>query len=356
MGRPIFQTAKVFPVFLDRPLAPLSVEPRYREALLIVISEGQAIGQFFLPALDVIPVELQRAEIISRFGERLWQQHLERSVWASIADPPSPVPTTVSVVVCTRDRTDDLRLCIESLLELESPAHEILIVDNAPGDDATARLCAEYPVTYICEPLPGQSRARNRGIIEAAGELVAFTDDDVVVDACWLNELGREFSHNLVMAVTGYVGPRELETTAQYLFELHGGFGRGFERREFDGAWLEPAMAAGPAGAGANSIFRRSVFQEVGLFSEDLGPGTPARAADDNDAFYRILRGGYRIVFDPSRIVWHSHRRDEKGLEKVLLDYTVSSFAFVTRCLVRHRDWGRSASPGGGGGTTSRRT
>ena len=66
MGRPIFQTAKVFPVFLDRPLAPLSVEPRYREALLIVISEGQAIGQFFLPALDVIPVELQRAEIISR--------------------------------------------------------------------------------------------------------------------------------------------------------------------------------------------------------------------------------------------------------------------------------------------------
>ena len=141
------------------------------------------------------------------------------------------------------------------------------------------------------------------------------------------------------MAVTGYVGPRELETPAQYLFELHGGFGRGFERRVFEGAWIEPALAAGPAGAGANSIFRRSVFEEVGLFSEDLGPGTPARAADDNDAFYRILRAGYRIVFDPSRIVWHSHRRDDKGLEKVLLDYTISSFAFVTRCLVRDRDW-----------------
>ena len=159
MARPISQTAKVFPIFLERPLEPLTVEPGYREALLIVISEGQAIGQF-LPALDVIPIALQQAEIVARFGERLWQQHLERAVRASVSETPETASMSVSVVVCTRDRTDDLRLCIESLLELTTPAHEILIVDDAPGDDSTKELCREYPVTYVLEPLPGQSRAR----------------------------------------------------------------------------------------------------------------------------------------------------------------------------------------------------
>ena len=141
MARPISQTAKVFPVLLERPLEPLTVEPGYREALLIVISEGQAIGQFFLPALDVIPIALQQAEIVARFGERLWQQHLERAVRASVSETPETASMSVSVVVCTRDRTDDLRLCIESLLELTTPAHEILIVDNAPSDDSTKELC-----------------------------------------------------------------------------------------------------------------------------------------------------------------------------------------------------------------------
>ena len=336
-----FQTAKVFHISLDEPLLPLEVEHAYREVLLVVTKNGHAIGQLILPALERITVDMQRRAIAAQLGSALWRRHIEAT--ATRAFGPHHRPTgspTVTVVVCTRDRTDDLRVCIDSLLRLTTPAHEILVVDNAPSDDSTRALCAGYPVRYVLEELPGQSRARNRGILEASGELVAFTDDDVAVDSHWLDELETELADRLTMAVTGYVGPLELETRAQYLFETHGGFRRGLERRVFDGVQVDPATWAGSVGAGANSIFRRDVFEEIGLFAEDLGPGTPARAADDNDIYYRILAAGFRIVFDPRRVVWHSHRRDDRGLRQVLYDYTASSTAFATRRLLRERDLG----------------
>src|SRR5581483_2061946 len=137
-------------------------------------------------------------------------------------------------------------------------------------------LVAELPVRYLREDHPGASRARNRAIAESTSDLLAFTDDDCVVDPRWLDDLDESFADELVMAVTGYIGPAELETEAQVLFEAHGGFEKHFERTVFDGTTVSPSAAAGPAGASANVIFRRRAFEEVGLFAEDLGPGTPA--------------------------------------------------------------------------------
>ena len=254
-------------------------------------------------------------------------------------DASTPAPT-VSVIVCTRDRPADLRACLDSLVRLRTPPHEILVVDNCPSDDRAREVCAESPARYLREDRPGASRARNRGIVEATGEVIAFLDDDCVVDPGWLDELGETLADPLVMALTGYLGPLELDKRAQYLFEVHGGFQRYPERRVFDGARDSPVKLAGVAGASANSMFRRRVFEELGLFAEDLGPATPTRAAEDKYLFYRIVEAGYRIVFDPARIVWHRHRRDYGALRRTLFGYTVGEFAYTTRCLLRHREPG----------------
>src|SRR5690348_9913012 len=95
------------------------------------------------------------------------------------------------------------------------PNLEILVVDNAPSSDATRDLVsARYPrVNYVVEPRPGLDWARNRAISAASGEILAYTDDDVVVDPGWVRALARAFAEDPeAMAVTGLVVPFELET------------------------------------------------------------------------------------------------------------------------------------------------
>ncbi len=331
-------SAQVARVSLDAGIEPLVCEERHREALLVVSAAGSVLGHLRLPARGILSVEEQAAAIERELGARLAQRRLAAAFLRAARGPapergPRAAPS-VSVVVCTRDRPEQLRTCLASLFALRTPPRQILVVDNCPSDARTRDLCAELPVRYLHEPLPGQARARNRGLLESQGELVAFTDDDCVVDAGWLDGLADAFADPLVMAATGYVGPLELETRAQYLFEMHRGFEKHFERIVFDGVKAPPAVAAGPSGAGANSIFRRRGFDELGAFAEDLGPGTPARSSDDTWAFYRILAAGYRIVHDPARIVWHRHRRDSAALRRILFEYGLSSTAYATRCLL----------------------
>jgi glycosyltransferase involved in cell wall biosynthesis len=339
-GGPV-RSAQVFRVPLEAGLRPLACEPRHREALLVVLEGGSVLGHVRLSARDALSVERQEEAIARELGARRARRRLAaaflRAARGPLAGGAEPAPS-VSVVVCTRDRPDALARCLASLLALRTPPDEILVVDNCPGDERTRALCGSLPVRYVREPIPGQARARNRGILESGGELVAFTDDDCVVDPGWLDGLAAAFADPLVLAATGYIGPLELETHAQYLFEMHRGFEKHFERTVFDGVKAPPAVAAGPSGAGANSIFRRRAFAELGLFAEDLGPGTPARSSDDTWAFYRILAAGCRIDHDPARIVWHGHRRDPAALRRILFEYGVSSTAYATRCLLGRRE------------------
>ena len=335
------EATKTIHLSLDEPIEDLSVEDRYRQVLLVVTLGGSVVGQVWLPGVSLYPARTLARLIAAEIGERIWRRELRESILLAGRgpEPEPPASPDVSVVVCTRNRADQLRTCLESLGALRTRPPEIVVVDNAPSDGGTKELCADFPnVRYLLEPLPGQSRARNRGIVESSGELVAFTDDDCVVDPRWLDGLDRPFADPLVMAVTGYTAPLELETQAQRLFEAHGGFPKHFERRVFDGAFGSPATSGNLVGAGANMIFRREVFEEIGLFAEDLGPGTPARAADDTYQMYKLLAAAYRVEYDPARIVWHRHRRDQTSLRRILYDYGRASTAYAIRLLIRHRE------------------
>ena len=331
--------AKVVRVELTEPVEPISVEPRYREVLLIAAVGGRVVGQVWMQAQRTISPALQWQAIAKELGSVAWRAQVREALAPCDRSDEDPgPPPRVSVIVCTRDRVDQLAFCLDSIAELNTPPEEVIVVDNAPSDESTCDLCADRPVSYVREPLPGQSRARNRGIAEARGDVIAFTDDDCTVSPRWLDGLAREFSDPLTMAVTGYIGPLELETAAQLFFERHGGFERHTERWVVDPIHMAPLRGASVAGAGANMIFRRTAFEHTGGFAEDLGPGTPARSGDDKYAFYGVLAAGYRIVHDPARLVWHRHRRDIPGLRRVMNDYGVSEFAYTSRVLAEERD------------------
>jgi GT2 family glycosyltransferase len=257
---------------------------------------------------------------------------------------PAPLPS-VTVAVCTRDRPDELATCLDSLERVEYQELEILVVDNAPSSEAS-RLLVERRggrVRYVREPRPGLDWARNRAIAEARGEVIAFTDDDVAVDPAWIGALVAAFAGDeTVAAVTGLVLPAELETEAQVLFERYRSFGRGFAARRVapkSGAPLARRWgAAGDYGTGANMAFRRSVFGLIGGFDPALGAGTPTRGGDDLEMFFRVLKEGYALVYEPRALVRHRHRRSFETLRGQIADHGVSFSCYVIRNALAYPD------------------
>lgn len=132
----------------------------------------------------------------------------------------------------------------------------------------------------------------------------------------WLEKLVAPFSRADVMAVTGNILPRELETYSQHLFEQYGNgvLGRGFNQLEVNGDWFEQswlyAVRTWLLGGTANSAFRASIFShpDIGLADEALGPGMPSGAGEDIYIFYKVLKVGYTMIYNPTALVWHNHR------------------------------------------------
>jgi GT2 family glycosyltransferase/ubiquinone/menaquinone biosynthesis C-methylase UbiE len=270
-------------------------------------------------------------------------QQLERKLgerWRSL-DP----STRVSVVVCTRERPHELARCQAAIRAQSLPPHEVVVVDNAPESDATRELAARMPdVRYVREPRRGQAVARNTGIRETSGELVAFTDDDVVVHPEWLRRLVPAFDEPDVMCATGLVLPAELETEPQWFFEhVFGGFGQGYRAIRFDRTFFEAGLSHGVPvwgiGAGANMAFRRELFEAAGLFDERLGPGA-AGCSDDSEMWYRVLAAGFACRYEPAAVVHHHHRRDPAALEHQMHQYMRGHAAALLVQHERHGDRG----------------
>jgi O-antigen biosynthesis protein len=252
--------------------------------------------------------------------------------WESCLVPRRAHAPSVSVVVPTCRRPETVVRCVDSILATGHPDLEVIVVDNAPDDGRTeAALARRFPspdgVRYLAEPVPGASRARNRGVAAAAGEFIAFVDDDVVVDRFWLAALIDALQrHPDVDCVTGLVVPDSLDTPAQLWFEQFGGFNRGYVRRLFDlsanrGDTLLYPYTAGALGGLGNSVFRSGALDPAGAFDTTLGPGTPAFGAEDQDAFVSLLRRGGQLLYEPSALVRHSHRDSYEELRWQIFTY-----------------------------------
>ena len=264
--------------------------------------------------------------------------------------PIGPAPAlspfiSASVVVATRDRPDDLRRCLASLIRQRTGRRvELIVVDNNPASGLTPPVTRDFPgVKLIAEPRPGLSYARNAGILESSSHIVIATDDDVVADEDWIEKLVAPFGQDDVMVVTGNVLPAELEAEAQRQFEWYGGLSRGFERFEFSGERMRRCRRAVPTwriGSTANAAFRASIFSDprIGLMDEALGAGMPTGCSEDTYLFYKVLRAGYRIVYEPGAYVWHRHRTTKAAFRQQLFNYSKGHVAYHLTTLLRDRD------------------
>ncbi|MFJ8112570.1 glycosyltransferase [Streptomyces sp. NPDC096132] len=260
---------------------------------------------------------------------------------APAAAVPGVVPATV--VIATRERSEQLAHALDSLLAQDHPDFEIVVVDNAPVTDATRELVErKYAerVRYVTEPVPGLAVAHNTGVAAAHGEVIAFTDDDVVADPRWLTELTTPFAADPGLGcATGLILPARLRTPAQVLLESHGGFAKGFAPRTYDpadppaGEPLFP-FTAGRFGSGANMAFRTDALRAVGGFDPATGAGTLARGGDDLYGFVRVLAAGHRLHYTPYALVWHHHRETWRDLETQAYGYGAGLTAYLTAILV----------------------
>ena len=250
----------------------------------------------------------------------------------------------ISVVICTRNRTQALEHCINALLQSSDTGFELVIVDNAPDDNSTQQLVQKYPdVVYVRENRKGLDIARNTGARTASCSVVAYTDDDVTVERDWIKNMKACFSDPQTTCVTGLVVPLELKTESQYRFERYWGFNKGYVPLVFDKAFFEKHKEAGvPAwdvGAGANMAFRKSLFDAIGYFDERLDVGA-AGCSGDSEYWYRALAEGYQCNYFPHLFVYHQHRSSEKELDKQIFYYMRGQVASLLIQYERYRHKG----------------
>lgn len=330
---------------ITQPLPVLSLPERCAGIALLVRKRGKPIA--FLMKDSPSPAELSPEGLAALLNNNIAEKMLQEAIRDELAPPSkrSRFPP-LTVAICTKDRPENLARCLKHLSALQtldtSSPFEILVVDNGSADPGTRRMVEASPkARYVLEPRPGLDFARNRAIKEATGGLLAFLDDDVVVDHGWLQGLVEAWSENPDAACfTGLVLPYELATEAQITFERGGGFRRGFDKicygpalpyspfgkRPWDRVY---PCGSGIFGAGCNMAFRRDVLLELGGFDEALDTGTPLPGGGDLDIFYRVIMAGYCIVYEPRYLVFHQHRRELEKLRRQYWSWGLGVMALV---------------------------
>jgi glycosyltransferase involved in cell wall biosynthesis len=363
--------AVVVDIELSQPLAKLCARSGdgrvYREAWLVLRIFAEPIGlltmefedQWLSPASVLAAIDAEYGDLIRErvgrargdieavlrgegTGTVLTPSFLaDHERWAS--EGPQ-----MTVVICTRNRAADLERALASLACQSYPRFDILVVDNAPADSSTRHLIDRLvahgnEISYVLEPRPGLSWARNCALARITSPIVAWLDDDEVADVHWLMELAGAFcGYPDAAAVSGSVVPAELETQPQMWFEEYGGHtkGRGFSPAVFrahDTGGQSPLYPLPAFGVGANMAFTTATLRAIGGFDPALGAGTGTLGGEDTLMFSQILLRGGTVVYQPTALTRHYHRPEYEALAKQMRGYGIGLTAFYTS-LLRY-DW-----------------
>jgi GT2 family glycosyltransferase len=171
--------------------------------------------------------------------------------------------------------------------------------------------------------------------------LLAFTDDDVLVDPGWPDALVAGFQADPEAAcITGLVASRSLNSAPEQYFDARYPWGEVFEARRYDltthrGESRLYPLTAGIFGTGANFAVRRQAVDRLGGFDPLLGAGGPGRGGEDLDMFLRLILAGTRICYLPAALVWHRHRADNRALAEQVYAYGHGLGAYLAKRVTR---------------------
>jgi glycosyltransferase involved in cell wall biosynthesis len=239
----------------------------------------------------------------------------------------------LSVIVCTFNRARKLEQCLRHLIHSGDQCAapwEIIVVDNN-STDTTGEVVrgvsksARCPVRYVFEAKQGLSRARNRGITEANHRLLAFTDDDCLVDQNWMASILEEFSKDYSLSIVG--GKVVLANSEDGPIAI-----RPYSHRA-EVVSIDQLFALM---IGCNMALARGVFDKIGLFDPNFGKGAPTGSSEDVDLLYRALKSGLKIAFSPYVLVYHDHGcRSTTSLESLNCEYIRGRGAFYCKHIFR---------------------
>jgi len=218
------------------------------------------------------------------------------------------VTRSLSVVVCTHNRPSDLERCLDALCRLEG-SPEVIVVDSAsqpPCRELVERYAARLPgLVYVREERPGLSRARNRGVEAAGGEIVAFLDDDTAPHPDWARRIAAPFEAEAAIGCVGgacraFFGDRRRPRwLSDRLLQFAGITRYGPEARE--------ARSSAEWPFGANMAFRAEALAQTGGFSERLGRiGSTLLSGEESALIEALRRAGWKICLEPAAIVDHT--------------------------------------------------
>ena len=237
----------------------------------------------------------------------------------------------ISLIIATRDRSDQLARCLGSVtrLEFERP-WELIVVDNG-SKDATAEVIKQFaekasiPLRYVLELEPGLGNAHNAALRVASGEILVFTDDDCYPEADFLTRTWCAFTDPSIGYIAGRITLHDpaddpmstIESTTPYVFPA-----RSFVR--------------GGSFGGANMAFRKKALDEIGGFDPLFGPGALFNA-EDVDAAARASAIGWKGEFRPEVIVRHHHGRKAPDIPRLVKSYGMGLGAYHMKLLLEGR-------------------
>jgi GT2 family glycosyltransferase len=274
-----------------------------------------------------------------RAGTRWQPSFAATSARKRLVAPTRSLPET-SLIVCSRNRPDLLVETVSGILQGDEVPSELIIIDQSDERNSTLevlRTGKPCDIRYCWSGTVGLSRANNEGVRLARHDCLVFTHDDVRVTATWFGVLVRALvGAGASTIVTGKVVP---ETSPDA-----GGFvpstkvdesPRVYEGRIAEGVLYPMTMA-----------MYRSVLEDVGVFDERLGPGTPYPAAEDNDLCHRLLESGYRIMYVPDAVLFHRAWRPDRDFLPLRWSYGRGQGAFYAkhsslrdRFILRQMGW-----------------
>ncbi len=237
----------------------------------------------------------------------------------------------VSLVLCTKNRAEQLKVCLESLNDIQSiHSWELIIVNNNSEDHTqhiidTFKVNARMPVQSTVETIRGSGAAKNAGCKLATGEYIAFTDDDCYPQADFIDSVITIFDENQKL---GFVGGKVLLFDPQ---DMPISIQTSNLRINF-----EPLsyLAAGII-HGANFSFRRIAFFATGGFDERFGAGRKY-PCEDVDIMAEALRLGWHGAYDPRAVVFHHHKRKlQTDVEILFRGYDKGRGAYFAKRLLR---------------------
>jgi glucosyl-dolichyl phosphate glucuronosyltransferase len=206
-----------------------------------------------------------------------------------------------SVIVCSYNRAESLRETLNALCKIECPSEvslEVVVVDNNSSDhtrQTVEEMQKAWPLLrYVFERRQGLSYARNRGINVSLGDVILFTDDDVIPERDWVIKILDGMKNHNACACGGFIAPIWEAPPPSWLTERFYGFLA--VRTDRDDDHIIESSSQAPYGA--NMAFRREVFDKIGVFDVSRGrKGESLASGEDGELFDRILAYGMKAVF-----------------------------------------------------------